>query len=174
MVRGYASFRRTTRDGDQFVLGLATRGDLFGYSSFAARRASVDLVAVTDTQVALWSGDEFRRLVRADPGLAADAIEGMAEYIVDITERLDFIHHTSRQRVLRALARYGDLFFGQPPVLSRGYLPLLVGTSREMTGRVIRQLEREGMIARVGRNGLRLLSPARLDDAVGSLAEEAS
>jgi hypothetical protein len=40
-----------------------------------------------------------------------------------------------------------------------------VGTSREMTGRVIRQLEREGTIARVGRTGLRLLDPQRLDAA---------
>ena len=56
-----------------------------------------------------------------------------------------------------------DLFFADPPVLSRSHLPALVGTSREMTGRVLRQLEREGMVARVGRNGLRLLRPDRLD-----------
>ncbi len=92
----------------------------------------------------------------------------MADFIVDITERLDeFVHQSSRQRVVRVLARYGDLFFGQPAVLSRSHLPSLVGTSREMTSRVIRQLEREGMVARVGRNGLQLLAPERLHDAAG-------
>ena len=34
-----------------------------------------------------------------------------------------------------------------------------------MTGRVIRGLEREGMIARIGRRGLLLLSPTGLEEA---------
>ena len=44
-------------------------------------------------------------------------------------------------------------------------LPELVATSREMTGRVVRDLEREGVIARVGRRGLRLLNPVALEAA---------
>ena len=175
VLDGYASFRRTTADGRQLVLGVAMRGDLFGYSSISARRAGVDLVALTDARVAVWPGRELRKLTTDDLGLATDAIDGLADFIVDITERLDgFIHHSSRQRVVRVLARYSDLFFGEPAVLSRSHLPSLVGTSREMTGRVIRQLEREGMVARVGRNGLQLLAPARLHEAATSLVEEAS
>ena len=175
MLQGYASFRRTTADGRQLVLGVATGGDLFGYSSFAARRATADVVALTEARVAVWPGKQLRGLATDDVGLATDVIDGMAGFIVDITERLDgFIHQHSRQRVVRVLARYGDLFFGQPAVLSRTHLPSLVGTSREMTSRVIRQLEREGLVARVGRNGLQLLAPARLREAATSLAEEAS
>jgi CRP-like cAMP-binding protein len=91
----------------------------------------------------------------------------MAGYIVGISSRLDrFIHQDARQRLLRVLAEYEDLFFADPPVLSRAHLPGLVGTSREMTGRVIRDLERERVIARVGTRGLRLLSPSRLRQAV--------
>ena len=174
VLQGYTSFRRTTPDGRQLVLGVATRGDLFGFSSIAARRANVDLVALTEARVAVWPGHQLRRLATDDLGLATDAIDGMAGFIVDITERLDgFIHQNSRQRVARVLARYSDLFFGQPAVLSRSHLPSLVGTSREMTSRVIRQLEREGMVARVGRNGLQLLAPARLHEAATSLVDEA-
>jgi len=169
MLDGYASFRRTTADGRQLVLGVATRGDMFGFSSISARRAGVDLVALTDVRVAVWPGHQLQRLTSDDLGLATDAIDGMADFIVDITERLDgFIHQNSRQRVVRVLARYGDLFFGQPAVLSRSHLPGLVGTSREMTSRVVRQLEREGMVARVGRNGLQLLAPERLHQAATS------
>jgi CRP-like cAMP-binding protein len=65
------------------------------------------------------------------------------------------------------LAEHEELFFGDPPVLSRVHLPGLVGTSREMTGRVVRQLEREGIVARAGKRGLRLVSPARLREALG-------
>jgi hypothetical protein len=48
-------------------------------------------------------------------------------------------------------------------------LPALVGTTREMTGRVLRQLEREGTIQRFGRGGLRLLRPDDLNgDGLGA------
>jgi CRP/FNR family transcriptional regulator len=175
MLDGHASFRRTTADGRQLVLGVATGGDLFGFASISARRASVDVVTLTEARVAVWPGKLLRGLATDDLGLATDAIDGMARFIVDITERIDgFIHQNSRQRVIRVLARYSDLFFGHPAVLSRSHLPSLVGTSREMTSRVIRQLELEGMVARVGRNGLQLLAPARLHEAATSLVEEAS
>jgi hypothetical protein len=42
-----------------------------------------------------------------------------------------------------------------------------VGTSRQMTGRVLRELEREGILVRTGRHGLQLLSPDTLDAAAG-------
>jgi len=55
------------------------------------------------------------------------------------------------------------LFFGDPPILTRAHLSGLVGTSQEMTRRVLRQLEREGTIAREGRAGLLLLRPDQLE-----------
>jgi CRP-like cAMP-binding protein len=92
-----------------------------------------------------------------------------------LTEKLDgFLHQDSRRRVVGVLLRHRDLFFGDPPVLSRAHLPGLVGTSREMTGRVLRQLEREGTVARVGRTGLRLLDPARLEVDARDAARAAS
>lgn len=167
LLRGHAAFRRTTAEGRELVLGIAPPGLLFGFSSISGSLASVDLVAVTPMTIAVWPGDEVRRLVPGDPGLTLDVVDGMARYIVNITDRFDgFIHQQARRRVVRVLADHEDLFFGQPPVLSRVHLPGLVGTSREMTGRVVRQLEREGMIARVGRRGLRLVSPERLHAAV--------
>ena len=79
-------------------------------------------------------------------------------------ERIEgFLHQNARRRVLRILARHRDLFFSDPPILSRARLPSMVGTSREMTGRVLRQLEREGTVERVGRIGLRLLRPDQLE-----------
>jgi CRP-like cAMP-binding protein len=168
-MRGYGSFRRTTSEGRQLVLGLATRGDLFGFSAISSRNSPVDLLAVTEGEFALWSGQEVRALAADDPGLAFDIIDGLTRFIVDITYRFDgFIHQDARQRVLRVLARHADLFFGPSAILSRSHLPSLVGTSREMTGRVIRDLEREGVVARVGRSELRLLSPARLSAATDS------
>lgn len=165
VIRGYAAFRRTTKDGRELVLDIATSGCVFG-SAIAGQAATVDLVAITPTEVGQWSGADVRELVLSDPGVAVGVIDGMGRQVRMISQRIDgFIHQDARGRVVRVLAEYRDLFFGESPVLTRTQLPGLVGTSREMTSRVIRGLEREGMIARIGRRGLRLLSPTGLEEA---------
>jgi CRP-like cAMP-binding protein len=113
--------------------------------------------------VALWPGPAIRALASVDPALAFAAIDSMAASLHQTLERIEgFLHQDARGRVLRVLARYEELFFGTPAVLTRTHLPWLVGTSREMTARVLRQLEREGTVERFGRTGLRLLRPDQL------------
>ena len=163
ILEGYGAARRTTVDGKELVSGVAPAGVLFGWSGLTAVPSSVELVALTDCEVCQWPGAEVRALASTDPGLALAAIDSMAWSLHQTVERIEgFLHQDARLRVLRVLARHRDLFFGEPPVLTRTHLPGLVGTSREMTGHVLRQLEREGTIARVGRAGLTLLRPEQL------------
>jgi CRP/FNR family transcriptional regulator, cyclic AMP receptor protein len=164
VVSGYGAFRRTTVEGQQVTVGIAEPGGLYGFSTIASAQSTVDLVALTDCEVALWRGPEVRQLTTTDSGFALAVIEQMATYLSMITEKVDgFLHQNARRRVVRILARHQDLFFASPAVLSRSHLPSLVGTSREMTGRVLRELEAEGTLARDGRTGLKLLRPDRLD-----------
>lgn len=164
ILEGYAAFRRTTVDGQQLITAIARPGDMYGVISIAGSIAAADFVGLTDSVVATWPGATLRKLAVTDPDLALVVIDRLAGLLVVITERLDgFLHQDARRRVVRVLARYGDLFFGDPPVLSRAYLSEVVGTSREMTSRVLRRLEREGAIARVGQSGLKLLDPAVLE-----------
>jgi CRP-like cAMP-binding protein len=164
ILSGYGAARRTTINGKELVSGVAPAGVLFGWSGLASVPSSVELVALTKCEIAQWSGTEVRALAAADPGLALVAIDSMAYSLHQTVERIEgFLHQDARLRVLRILARHRDLFFGEPAVLTRANLPGLVGTSREMTGQVLRQLEREGTIERVGRTGLKLLRPDQLD-----------
>jgi len=164
MARGYGAFRRTTVDGRQVTVGIADPGDVLGFSSIASTYSTVDLLALTDCEAAMWAGPEVRRLAAADAGFALDVIDRMAVFLTTITEKVDgFLHQDARRRVARILARHRDLFFKDPPILTRAHLPSLVGTSREMTGRVLRELEGEGTLDRVGATGLRLLRPDKLD-----------
>ena len=164
LTSGYGAFRRTTENGQLLVSGVAPAGLLFGYSAMASSLSSVELVALTVCDVAQWSGPDVRALASADQGLAFAAIDSMAASLHAAMERIEgFLHQDARRRVLRILARHRDLFFGEPAILTRSHLPSLVGTSREMTARVLRELEREGTVARVGRSGLTLLRPDRLE-----------
>jgi len=111
VIRGYGAFRRTTTDGRQLVLGIASPGWLVGHPGIAGRSASLALVAITPATVARWSGRDVRALVLADPGLAISVIDTMARFWGMSHERLDgFIHQEARGRVLRVLATYADLF----------------------------------------------------------------
>ena len=164
ILEGYGVAQRTTGDGQEFMSGVAPSGVLFGYSGIANTPSSVALLALTDCEVAQWPGAEFRRLIATDVALGFVAIDSMGASLHDTMERIEgFLHQDARRRVLRVLARHRDLFFGEPPVLTRTQLPGLVGTSREMTRRVLRQLEAEGTVTRVGRHGIELLRPERLE-----------
>jgi CRP-like cAMP-binding protein len=164
VVEGYGIARRTNADGRQLFSGVAPFGSLFGYSGVAGAISSVEIVALTDCLVAQWPGIEIRELIRSDIQLGLAAIDSMAGSLHAAMESIEgFLHQDARRRVLRILARHQPLFFGDPPVLTRAHLAGLVGTTQEMTRRVLRQLEREGTLVRVGRTGLRLLRPDRLE-----------
>ena len=142
-------------DGQRLAIGVAGAGSLFGFSSMASVPSGVELVALTDCEVAQWPGPEVRALAGTDAGLAIDAVDSMATSLHAMLERVEgFLRQDARRRVIRILSRHRDLFFGDPVILTRADLPELVGTSREMTGRVLRQLELEGTIRRVGRSSL--------------------
>jgi len=164
LLSGHAAFRRTTADGQLLFVGVAYPGELFGMSSISATVASTEMVALTDAVVLSWRGLDVRRLAETDARFALYVIDRLSLFATMLTEKLDgFLHQDAQRRVIRVLARHRDLFFSDPPVLTRTHLPGLVGTSREMTGRVLRALEREGVVARVGRAGLRLLDSRPLD-----------
>ena len=175
LIRGYGAFRRTTVDGTRLTVGIANPGEVYGITAIAATVASVELVALTDGLAASWKGSEVRTMAATDAGFAVDVIDRLALFLTIITEKVDgFLHQDARRRVIRVLARHRDLFFGDPAILSRAHLPGLVGTSREMTGRVLRELERDGTLLRVGRTGLQLVRPDQLDPDAARPSRRAS
>ena len=175
IIRGHGVFRRTTIDGQLLSTGIGHPGGLFGFSSITPTTSPVEFVALTELEVRLWKGPDIRRLAASDPGFALDAADRLAGFVQAMTEGIDgLLHQNARRRVIRILLRHRDLFFAEPAVLTRAELPSLVGTSREMTGRVLRELESEGLIARVGRRGLRLLRPDRLELDARSPAKAAA
>jgi CRP-like cAMP-binding protein len=163
ILDGHVAIRRTTIDGRQLIMRIAGRGELVSTLPLAARPASADAVALTPTPAAVWRSDEVRLLATTDPGLAVDILDQVLATFEDVVGRLDgLLYQNALRRVARVLHQHSDLFFADRPVLTRAHLPILVGTSREMTGRVLRVLETQNVVARVGRTRLRLLDPAAL------------
>lgn len=163
ILDGNVGYRRTTLDGREVIPRVASRGQLAPMMPIAGRPAVVEAVALSASRVAQWSGGELRSLADNDAGFAVDLLQHVLLTFEAIVERLDgLLYQDASRRVARVLEQHADLLFGEDPSLTRAFLPALVGTSREMTGRVIRQLESDGVLTRVGRDRLRLLDPARL------------
>jgi CRP/FNR family cyclic AMP-dependent transcriptional regulator len=172
VLDGHVAVRRTTVDGRQFMVRIVTEGRLSPVLPLAGRPASADAVALTPSSAAVWRTEEVRSLAMTDPGLAVDILDDVLDSYEEVMERLDsLLYQDSLRRVARVLDLFADLFFAVRPVLSRASLPSLVGTSREMTGRVLRVLESRRIVARVGRDRLRLLDPAGLAAAAESEPE---
>jgi CRP-like cAMP-binding protein len=163
VLNGYIAHRRTTVDGRQVILRVTRPGQLGPILALASRPIGADAVAISRAEVARWPATAIRALGRADAGFAMDLNAQAMESYEAVLERLDgLLYQSALRRVARVLLRHADLFF-EDQVLTRAYLPTMVGTSREMTGRVLRALEAQGIVARTGRDRLSLLNPSRLE-----------
>jgi CRP-like cAMP-binding protein len=167
VVDGHVALQRTTEDGRQVMFRVASAGSLAPVLPLGPRPAGADAIALTAGLAALWNAGEIRSRAAVDAGLALDVLDQTLSTFEEIVEGIDgLLHQDAQRRVARALRRRFDLFFGGQPI-SRAYLANLVGTSREMTTRVLRALEARQVVARVGRDRLRLLDP----DALAAIAD---
>ena len=170
VLGGHVAVRRTTVDGRQLIVVIVGRGRMATILPLAARPAVGDMVALSASPAALWRGADVRSLASGDPGLAVDILDHILGIYEQVVGRLDgLLHQNAVRRVARVLHLHADLFFSEQPVLTRTHLPTLVGTSREMTGRVLRVLESKQLVARVGRDRLHVLDAAGLAVVAGGV-----
>jgi CRP-like cAMP-binding protein len=174
VVDGHVGLRRTTADGRQVIPFIATRGQLVSLLPIVGRAATMETVALSPAHVAFWQGPALLELGSNDVGLALDLLGSVLLALEAIAERLEgLMYQDAVRRVARVLIQHGDILFGEPGQLSRAYLPAIVGTSHEMTARVLRKLESDGVVERVSNDWLRLLDPVRLAEMAVSGAGEA-
>jgi CRP/FNR family transcriptional regulator len=162
VIRGHIAVRRQIIDGREVILRIARPGELAVLQALVSRPVSADAVAISDGRIAGWQGSIVRALVLEDAAFGLDLMGHVLHTFEAVAERADgLLYQGAVGRVARALRSYQDLVFDDG-VLTLSQLPSLVGTSREMTSRVLRQLRADGVVARHGRDRLRLLDPARL------------
>ena len=171
VLDGHVALRRMTLDGRDVIPRIVTTGQLAPPMAIVGRASVVEAVALSTCRVAVWQGHAVQMLAAADTGLALDLLDHVLLGFEGIVERLDgLLYQDSTRRIARVLDEHADIFFSEATVLTRAHLPALVGTSREMTGRVLRSLESAGIVARTGRNRLRLLDPDRLSRVAAARA----
>ena len=169
IIDGFVAARRTTPDGRVVVPMVLGSGNFVSPGGLAGPESPYDFVALVPGSAARWTASIVRSLAANDAGLALGMLDAALYRFAELTAQLDSMHYQdARRRVARVLLRYRDLCFGERPAVPRTDLALLVGTSREMTRRVLSRLVADGMIERLGRGGLRLRDADQLDELAGS------
>ena len=166
ILNGHVIARRVAETGQVYAALIAGLGYLGGLGSISDPdgEALYELVALTDGMWATWEPRFVRGLALQDAGLAVDLLDRSADFTVVLNVRLDErSFENARQRMAAILTRYGEAIFDTPhPVARRADLAAMIGTSRGMMYRALRELETDGLVERQRGGGIAILDEERL------------
>ena len=170
MLDGHVMARRVAETGQVRAALIAGPGHLGGLRSISDPdgEALYELVALTDGKWATWDPRFVRELALQDPGLAVGLLDQSSDFAVVLDMRLDErSFENARQRLAAILTRYGKVIFDTPhPVAQRADLAAMIGTSRGMMYRALRELEASGLVKRERTGGINILDEERLASLV--------
>jgi CRP-like cAMP-binding protein len=166
LLDGHVMTRRVAETGQVRAALIAGPGYLGGIRSISepAAEALYELIALTDGTWATWDPGFVRELALQDAGLAVSLLDHSSDFSVVLTMRLDErSFENTRQRLAAILTRYGKVIFDTPhPVAQRADLAAMIGASRVMMYRALRELEAEGLVERQRSGGINILDEERL------------
>ena len=166
VLDGHVMTRRAAETGQVRAALIAGPGYLGGLGSISDPdgEALYELVALSDGTWATWDPRFVRGLALKDAGLAVGLLDRSSDFTAVLNMRLDErSFENARQRMAAILSRYGKAIFDTPhPVAQRSDLAAMIGTSRVMMYRALRELEADGLVKRERSGGIRILNGERL------------
>lgn len=160
IIEGSVSVVMEDENGHEIVLAYLNAGDFFGeLGLFAAETLrSAWVRSRTACEIAEISYGKFHQLAHDDPGIVYCLAAQMAERLKRTSRKvsdLAFLDVTGRvARTLLDLCREPDAMThpdGMQIRITRQELGRIVGCSREMVGRVLKDLEERGLISVSGK-----------------------
>ena len=149
-------------DGKEMIIAYLNKGDFFGelalFDEEAAEARSAWVRARSECEIAEISYDRFRELAAEDPDLLYAIGRQMAQRLRNTTQKVGgfaFLDVTGRvARTLLDLCKQPDAMThpdGMQIKITRQEIGRIVGCSREMVGRVLKNLEEQGLIEVAGK-----------------------
>ncbi len=108
---GNVNFYRTTKDGQQIILGRLLPTDVFGLGSLVTEPVHYIGTAetVTETEVYLWERAHFRRLAAAYPLLAQNSMRILLHYIgLFVKRHMALVSESAEERLAYTLTQLGS------------------------------------------------------------------
>ena len=175
-LEGHVIARRVAETGQVRAAFIAGPGYFGGLRSISDPdgEALYELVALSAGAWATWDARTVRELALQDAGLAVGLLDHSSDLSVVLNMRLDErSFESARQRMAGILTRYGKVIFDTPhPVAQRADLAALIGTSRVMMYRALRELEANGLVERQRGGGINVLDEEGLARLVSVAAPD--
>ena len=160
LVKGSVTVLIEDEDGREMVVAYLNAGDFFGEMGLfdAEEVRSAWIKAKTECEVAEISYTKFHELVKEDPSILFALSGQMANRLRETTKKvgdLAFVDVTGRvAHALLDLSRQPDAMThpdGMQIKVTRQEIGRIVGCSREMVGRVLKNLEAQGYVSAKGK-----------------------
>ncbi len=147
------------KDGHEMVLAYLNKGDFFGEMGlFDDKARSAWVVAKSECEIAEINYGQFRKMATDDSEIVFSLATQMATRLRDTSKKvidLAFLDVTGRiAHTLMELCKQPDAMThpdGMQIRITRQEIAKIVGCSREMAGRVLKDLEQHGLITAHGK-----------------------
>ncbi len=159
ITQGSVSVMIEDNNGHEMVMAYLNKGDFFGEMGlFDEQARSAWIVARSECQLAEIHYPQFRSLAKEDPDILMLLAKQMSDRLRETSRKvidLAFVDVSGRiAHTLLELARQPDAMThpeGMQIKITRQELAKIVGCSREMAGRVLKELEETGLITAHGK-----------------------
>ena len=165
LVRGTAVAAWNAPDGRSVYSGLYGPRQFFGLSTLSGGPMTIGVDAVTDVVLLVWWSQEFRDIASSDFAMTLDLLD-RAIYSLQALNHLIKVRAftTARSRLAALLMQYEPFCFSKSaPLAPRGQLSALAGVTPRMVTAILREWEADGIVQRVGRQGLELVDRSALE-----------
>jgi CRP/FNR family transcriptional regulator len=150
VVRGLIRARRLSLEGREYVLEYIRSGEPFGIA--AALDGGTNLTtgeALMPTTVYVIRSDHFRQIVNKHSSVATASLAHLAGQVRRLSNTVeDLALHTVRARLARFLLSREDDGVHPTRHWTQEEIAVHIGTVRDVVGRTLRSLAREGLIRR--------------------------
>lgn len=155
VLEGWVKIRTFNLEGKEVTLNILGPGEIFGeMAALDENPRSTDVIALTETQVAILEAKKFLAFLESDPMVGVRLAQLMSRRLRQINRRLQLREANSVARVADILLFLAE-FRGrvsragvEVPNLPHRELSSLSGLARETVTRVLRKLEQKDLIVR--------------------------
>jgi CRP/FNR family transcriptional regulator len=170
LITGALKISSFAEDGTERILSLVHPAGFVGEMFAPVERH--DVIALTNSKLCVFARRDYERAIERFPALGRALLRRTAQDLFESRSTIDLMsRRNSQQKVagfVLAIARaasdspcHAASRFELP--LSRDEIAGVLGLTIETVSRQLTKLERDRLIAREGRRGIRLADPARLE-----------
>jgi len=157
---GSVKITRLSDDGREVILSILGDGDFFGEMSiFDGESRSANVIALEDSKVFILKRGDFLDLLEKHPKIAIALLQEMAVRLRRSDQQIEGLSLSDAESriamsIIRLAEDLGVIKMGQVIINNLPFqqdIANMAGTSRETVSRMLKALERKGLIQRKGR-----------------------